>query len=445
MELLSLQKLKKSLYKILSYLLLLIKRLQTTGSFTQHFSSTFFTQLVSLIILMLNGAILARWLGPTGKGSQQLILMVPSLFGLFLGGGINVANVYFAGSQRLHVAELTSSSILFACLATILAGLATMGLIVSGWLAFLLPNTPISLIILAMLGFPILLLTSYFAAILRGLQQITTINIINFLRNVIFLGLTIILVVNLNLGVFGSVLAVLIANLVNLIIIGWFLAKVGGKFLPSWNTSVMRTMLSFGLRGYIGNLLQFFNYRLDVFLLNYFLGAGDVGIYSVSARLAELLWQLPNSVSFVIFPKAATTEATVMNRFTPRIFRIVLAITSLGAVGLVIIGEPLIQLIYSPVFTSAYMPMVILLPGVVLMGGSKVLSNEIAGRGYPQYNSINSGVALILTVILDLLLIPRLGITGASIASTVAYTAIFFISIGFYFVVSHKTMPIKTN
>jgi Na+-driven multidrug efflux pump len=74
-----------------------------------------------------------------------------------------------------------------------------------------------------------------------------------------------------------------------------------------------------------------------------------------------------------------------------------------------------------------------------------VLTNEIAGRGYPQYNSINSGLGLVLTVILDLLLIPGYGVLGAAIASSVAYTAIFSVAVGFYLFVSRRKTPRPTN
>ena len=195
-------------------------------------------------------------------------------------------------------------------------------------------------------------------------------------------------------------------------------------------------MLSFGLKGHIGNMLQFFNYRLDIFILNGFLGPANVGIYTVSVRLAELLWYLPDAVGFVIFPKAASSRPEDMNAFTPRVFHITLGLTALGALGLALFGRPAINLVFSSVFIGAYVPMLVLLPGVVLLGGAKVLTNEIAGRGYPHYNSLNSGLALILTVILDLVLIPRYGLLGAALASSIAYAAIFLTAIGFYLTVS---------
>jgi O-antigen/teichoic acid export membrane protein len=200
----------------------------------------------------------------------------------------------------------------------------------------------------------------------------------------------------------------------------------------------MHSVLSFGLKGHIGNVLQFFNYRLDMFLVNYFVGPASVGIYGVSVGFAEILWYFPNAVGFVIFPKATATRPEVMSGFTPRVFWVTFGVTALGAGALAILGESLIQVIYSPNFVDAYLPMLVLLPGVILLGSAKVLTNEMVGRGYPQYNSINAGIAFILTVMFDLILIPRLGVLGAALASSISYTAVFLASVGFYLIASRR-------
>jgi O-antigen/teichoic acid export membrane protein len=264
------------------------------------------------------------------------------------------------------------------------------------------------------------------------------INLIQIGQTILNLVLTAGLLIVLQLNLLGVVIASFLSSAAGVISLTIILYQQFGKFHFRWNANVMRHTLSFGLKGYTGNLLQFFNYRLDVFLVNYYLGPVDVGIYSVSVRLAELLWQVPNAVSFVILPKAAATHETVMNKFTPRVLAITLAITILGALGLAIIGIPLIRLIYSSAFDQAYGPLLYLLPGVVLLGGSKVLTNEIAGRGYPHYNAINAGLALLLTISLDILLVPSFGPTGAAIASSLAYSFIFVLSVGFFLFVRSK-------
>ena len=154
--------------------------------------------------------------------------------------------------------------------------------------------------------------------------------------------------------------------------------------------------------------------------------------------MAEILWFFPNAVGFVIFPKATATKPEAMSAFTPKVFWITLGVTALGAMGLVVLGKSFIQLIYSLNFVGAYLPMLVLLPGVILLGGAKVLTNEIAGRGYPQYNSLNAGIAFILTVIFDLILIPRYGILGAALASSISYAVGFFASVTFYLMISRR-------
>jgi O-antigen/teichoic acid export membrane protein len=405
----------------------------------QNVASTFLVQVFSLFLYFANAAIIARWLGPEGKGMLALALLVPGMLGLLLSGGIDIANVYFAGSRRLDVPSLTANSIAFAVLSTTLGCGVIISLAASGWLKAVVPGVPVWILMIAMLGFPTAMLKSFFSTILQGLQRIITINLINLLQNILTLCLTLLFVIVWKLDLFGALMAPLASGALGLLVFGIMLSREGGIFRPRWNYSVVRSTLSFGLRANIGNILQFFNYRLDMLILNCFLGPAKVGIYVVSVKLAELLWYLPNAVSFVIFPKAAATRPEEMNVFTPRVFQITLVLTALGALCLTLVGRPIINFVFSSLFVDAYVPMLVLLPGVVLLGGAKVLTNEIAGRGYPHYNSVNSGLALILTVILDLVLIPRYGVLGAALASSLAYTAIFFTAIGFYLNVSRGT------
>ena len=433
-----------SFIKIQSFL----KDVSIRSPFIQNVTSTFLVRVLSLFFSIVNAAIIARLLGPEGKGMLALALLVPGMLGLFLSGGIEVANVYFAGSRRLDATTLSANSVAFTILATIVGLGVVFALGTAGWLKVIVPGVPVWILFIAMLGFPVSLLNGFFSTILQGLQRIITLNLISLFQGFLTLILTLMLVIALRFGLLGALVATLISGVLGLIVLGIFLRREGGVFIPRWERSVVRSTLSFGLKGHIGNMLQFFNYRLDMFILNAFLGPANVGIYTVSVRLAELLWYLPNAVAFVIFPKAAASEPEEMNVFTPRVFRITLGLTTLGGLGLILLGRPAINLVFSSVFDTAYVPMLVLLPGVILLGGAKVLTNEIAGRGYPYYNSVNSGLALVITVVLDLLLIPRYGVVGAALASSIAYTSIFFTAIAFFLNVKQrakKTSPIQTS
>jgi O-antigen/teichoic acid export membrane protein len=414
--------------------------LEIETRFTHQVGTTLIVQVIGLAFSIVNAAIIARWLGPEGKGTLALALLVPGMLGLFLSVGIGVSNVYFTASRRFPLSTLTANSMVFTILATLIGLAIVTGVLVTGWAEFLVPGVSTRLMLLAMLGLPFGLLNGYFSTILQGLQRIITLNLVYLATGIFGLALTGVFVIVLRLGVFGAVIASLGTGTIGLCILAALLRREGGFFKPKWERSVMHSTLSFGLKGHIGNVLQFFNYRLDMFIVNLFLGPGGVGIYSVSVSLAELLWNLPNAVGFVIFPKAAATKPEVMNNFTPRAFWVTLGLTALGAGGLAMAGRQLINIVYSSAFVQAYAPMLVLLPGVVMLGGAKVLTNEIAGRGYPHYNSINAGLALILTVVFDLMLIPRYGVTGAALASSIAYGAILFTAIGFYAIASRKSL-----
>jgi O-antigen/teichoic acid export membrane protein len=68
------------------------------ATFIQNVISTFLVQILQLSSIIATAAIIARWLGPEGKGITDLTLLVLGILSLFLSGGIGVANVYFAGT-----------------------------------------------------------------------------------------------------------------------------------------------------------------------------------------------------------------------------------------------------------------------------------------------------------------------------------------------------------
>jgi O-antigen/teichoic acid export membrane protein len=216
-------------------------------------------------------------------------------------------------------------------------------------------------------------------------------------------------------------------------------------FLPRWHRDVIKPFLSFGLRGYVANILQFFNNRLDVFIVNFFLGPAAVGIYAVSYGIAELIWNFPNAINFVLFPRIASERGQSKNNLTGQILILSVILTSIGAIILALIGQFLISLLYGNAFQEAYYPLLALLPGVILLGAAKVLTAEILGRGYPQYNSIISGLGLAVTIAGDLIMIPRFGVMGAAVSSSLSYTVILIMSVGFYLKVKPRNLATQVN
>lgn len=380
----------------------------------------FSTKIITVILGIAVAIIIAKVLGPSGKGSYALIILIPTLL-LILGNlGIGISNVYLGGKKKYNWGDITSNSLISAL------GLGTI-LIIAFLIYFL--NFPPSFlkdiepqcILLVTLVLPFSFLTMYFNHILLGQNRIKEYNLVRLSQSSILVILIVFFLLALNGGIFGAILAWVCSTLVTTIIsillvhkttrITWF-------FYPP----LFRDSIKFGIKGYLGDVIQLLNYRLDMFLIAFFMSISFVGYYSVAVVLAEALWYFPAAVGVVIFARTPGLSTKEANKSTPQICRNTFFITILAALVLFALGRYIITLFFGSVFLLALKPLWILLPGVIALSICKVLGNEITGRGRPLINTIASGVSLAMNVPLNLLLIPRMGIVGAAWASSVSYT-----------------------
>ncbi|HME13009.1 MAG TPA: polysaccharide biosynthesis C-terminal domain-containing protein, partial [Candidatus Acidoferrum sp.] len=165
----------------------------------------------------------------------------------------------------------------------------------------------------------------------------------------------------------------------------------------------------------------FFNYRLDVFIVNYYLSTTDVGLYALGVIISEALWQLPNAAAVAILPRTARTLDKSGPAFTSLVCRQVFALACISALVVAVLSPWLVPLVFGAKFAPSVAVIWWILPGTVALASAKVMSADLLARGMPEYSGIFAFVTLIVTVILDLLLIPRMGIRGAALASSLAY------------------------
>jgi O-antigen/teichoic acid export membrane protein len=211
---------------------------------------------------------------------------------------------------------------------------------------------------------------------------------------------------------------------------------------PILNPGLLKESVSLGFRAYLGNVVQFFNYRLDMFVVNYFVGVTNVGLYSIAVTGAELLWYIPQAVATILFPKTAATGAEEAKVFTPKVCRNTFLITLMAALGLSVVSKPLLIVIYGEAYAPSLIPLWLLMPGVVALSINKILCGDLAGRGLLQYGAYSSAISLVATVVCDLLLIPRWGIAGAAVASSISYCIATLVVLFFYVRISGNGLAV---
>jgi O-antigen/teichoic acid export membrane protein len=199
-----------------------------------------------------------------------------------------------------------------------------------------------------------------------------------------------------------------------------------------------RAVASYGMRAQIGGVITLLNLRLDFILLNLLAGPAVLGVYAIASKFAELL-KIPGlALMYVLYPQYARDGAARAAEKARRIMPKAALLTGGIAVPLLLTAGFVIPLAYGSAFKPAVVPAQIIVFGLAIEGVAGVITGFLYGIGRPGLNSWAMGAGLALTVVLDLLLIPSLGATGAAIASAAAYLTSTFALVWFFVAVTRS-------
>ncbi len=388
--------------------------------FVKNTLLTFSTQIIVVILSLIISIILARTLGPANIGIYSMIMLICTLLGTFGNLGINISNTYYGIKKRYNWEEITSNSLIFAFVMGIALG--------TGFIAYYIYFNPVflrgidpKLIIIASTALPFIILIPCFQFILLGQNRIKEYNLVSIIQNSLFLALILFSILIMK----GNLQEVIISWLTAFIIAGILsvhLVSTVTKIKLQFNLLLFKKSIKFGVKGYLGNIIQFFNYRIDLFLITILLNLTFVGYYSIAVSIAESLLFLPAAISTILFARTTEVSEKNSNKSTPIVCRNTIFITILAALFTLAVGKPVIVILFGSKFLPSWEPLLALLPGIISLSVCKVLSSDLTGRGKPIISTYISTISLAINIPLNLLLIPKLGITGSSIASTLSYT-----------------------
>jgi O-antigen/teichoic acid export membrane protein len=395
-------------------------------SFLTRTLGTLGSQGLLILLGFLNSAIVANLLGAEGQGTFAFLLLVPTLLVMVSNFGIGIADVYFTGSRRYPVSVLAVQSIIFA-------GVIGSAVIV-GFFAVtqFFPIRDSQLLKMVIWVIPFSLSTLFLGNLFQGLNQIRDYNLTTLIPKLTLFLLIVVALVLLKTQIKGVAVAYLAAEIFAaiLLLILFYRKVLAGNSELRLNLTALKDMLHFGVQGFVGNIFNFLNYRLDMFIILFFLDQKALGFYSISVLFSEKIWLVPNSISIVLFPHVAANSQK--QEITPFICRTSVWLTFILALALFFVADSIIRMLFIEEFVASVLPLKILLPGIISLGIMKILSADLAGRGKPILLTITSVATVITNFGANWLLIPRFGIAGAALASTLSYTISAGMSIIFY-------------
>ena len=176
--------------------------------------------------------------------------------------------------------------------------------------------------------------------------------------------------------------------------------------------------------GVIGltNLVGLLNYKVDIFLVERFLGLASTGVYSIAVMVAELLWLVSSSVTTAAYARIGTPDAAAAAHITVRaVHASVLLLCALSP--LLWLGAAVaVPWLLGPVYAPSLLALAVLLPGVAVYGAASALSAWFTNHaGRPRVPALLALASLLINVVISVLAIPRLGMIGGALATSLSY------------------------
>jgi O-antigen/teichoic acid export membrane protein len=180
-----------------------------------------------------------------------------------------------------------------------------------------------------------------------------------------------------------------------------------------WRTEPYRT----GFAAFPGALAYTANARLDQLVIAVLLPRADLGLYSVAVAASELT-TLPGQAAGNVVLAQASAGRLEERRTVTRAAAETAILVACSVPAFVLLVETVLSR-----YEDSLALFLVLLPGAVALSTGRVIAAYVAGRGRVWATSRIAMVAAIGTLVLDLALIPTVGVMGAAIASSLAYAA----------------------
>jgi len=396
------------------------------SDFIRKVAETFATKLALIGISLITSVIVARTLGPEGRGIYAVATAI-SAIGVQLGNlGLHASNTYYVARDRKLLPELVSNTLLASFgFGGIGSGLA--------WLVFFLwPSlAPIQglILMLALLWIPFGLAYMLLQNLLLGIHEVKSYNKIELISKL--LAVSIIGLMILVRGV--QVEAIFSASLMALIIsFCWVMLRLKPYLqrLPLPSLQLFKENIYYGLKAYVAAFFAFIVLRGDLFMIQYILGSEQAGYYSIAITLGDMIYMLPVVIGSLLFPKlSALSSRREKWNFTKRVAFGVSLIMLVTIILAALVAQPIVEILFGKTFFPAVPAFLGLMPGILMLSINVVYMNYFASTGMPMITVYSPAIAALANLVLNIKIIPLLGIIGASISSSICYSAMLGFSI----------------
>lgn len=399
---------------------------------------TLLSRIPVMVLSFLSVVLLTRLLGPEGNGIYTFVYAALNLLITVIGFQLDSSLTFFLSNKDFENRKVLSPILLFF-ISTILILPALLFLIIyiipGGENLFIPKDQPVWFFFLFLcISFFLRTSSNLIQAALRGLFRFKAFNAYIFINQLIPVFVyCILLYLNLNgqqqyslIDYFKIILFMESFLLLSGFIIVW---KTGEIKFADDTRAYRKPILTYSSKNLLGIVGHFLNKRLDVWFVQFYRGIATLGQYGLATQVTNFISDALTPFNQVLLPYLAGTPLEQHKIMVGRIARLNLYIALIAAILISGFSWLFIPILFGHQFDEAIPATQILSIGIIFISMRLVFTNYFKATNRIGYTIKASWGGVVMTIILDVLLIPQYGIIGASIASVVAYatTSIFLI------------------
>jgi len=267
-------------------------------------------------------------------------------------------------------------------------------------------------------------LNKIFFMCINGLNLIYYLSFFSALRYVALL-LSIIIFFFLKIDVSMIIVCFFVSEFVTfLFLFAWFFFKIGlTKFTNFW----IKKHFKFGLQAIFGGALMEINARIDILIIGIILGYNSVGIYSFGSMIAEGFSQLYSVLKGnidAIFGRNGNKNNMLIYKSVNLMRRIYIPLIICAGLLIIILYRPIFLNIFNlneNFINKSWIVLIILIISMTLVSFLRPFIGLLISLNKPFYFSIIIFGSVLINFILNLVLIPKIGINGAAFATGFAF------------------------
>lgn len=375
---------------------------------------------MTLALNLLTGIIVARVLGPEGRGALTAIITAPPVLGWVLGMGCGKAVTYFLTHNPTLGARLFTTWLVIIIPVGIIAiavGESALPTLLSAQ-----SDETLRLGRLYMVTIVLVLLSDLLTGLVLGEQEFLLFNIFRLAQPA---GAALFYVLLWLGGFFSLESAVLAQALTTFAVIATTIIHVVRRHGLAWpDLEIGKTTFWYAIRTHGEVISGTINQKLDLLLIPAFLTAAYVGFYSIATNMSLIVVMVSGSLATILLPAAAHRGESGRLLVIKSLHSTLLLGFVIGG-ALFLLAGPVIRIMYGGRFDESVLLLRILLPGAVVYAAANVFLNGLYAENRPFAATIAQTIGMVATLVGLLAFLRSGGILAASIVSTVSYFLVF--------------------